>query len=452
MNYPCNNGLRPFLFILLLAASSSLYAGQVTFRLNMNGYEGFNTPEVNGTFNNWCGTCNAMSDQDGDGIWETTINLPAGNYQYKYSFDNWSGQENLRNAGCANDADNRTLNVTDNALVLDVVCWSLCQDCLEPDQSAWTLTWAEEFLGNALDMDTWNFDLGDHGWGNNEWQNYTSSPLNLQISAGSLKIITRHLGEENYSSARITTKDKFEFQYGKVEARIKVPIGQGIWPAFWMLGANIDAVSWPQCGEIDIMEHVNNEPLTHAAKHWNLNGHIYATTNAPVQVNEFHKYGIIWNEEGVTYFINDIPFFYLPFSENDNTADIFQRPFYFLLNVAIGGNWPGYPDGTATFPATMEVQYIRVYELNTLSASANENAERVNLYPVPAQDVLNIDFENVGNARRVHIFNAEGRHIASHIANGEKLMLDTQSWSSGLYIIQVWADNGEVQSHKVVKD
>lgn len=444
--------MRPFLFILLLAASSSLYAGQVTFRLNMNGYEGFNTPEVNGTFNNWCGTCNAMSDADGDGIWETTINLAAGNYQYKYSFDNWSGQENLRNAGCANDADNRTLSVTDNALVLDVVCWSLCQDCLEPDQSAWTLTWAEEFLGNALDMDTWNFDLGDHGWGNNEWQNYTSSPLNHQVSAGSLKIIARHLGGENYSSARITTKDKFEFQYGKVEARIKVPIGQGIWPAFWMLGANIDAVSWPQCGEIDIMEHVNNEPLTHAAMHWNLNGHIYATTNAPFQANEFHKYGIIWNEEGVTYFINDIPFFYLPFSENDNTADIFQRPFYFLLNVAIGGNWPGYPDGTATFPATMEVQYIRLYELNTLSASTNENTERVSLYPVPAQDVLNIDFENVGNARRVHIFNAEGRHIASHIANGEKLVLDTQSWSSGLYIVQVWADNGDVQSHKVVKD
>jgi beta-glucanase (GH16 family) len=439
------------IYLFLLAIPLNAYSVDVTFRLNMNGFEGFNTPEVNGTFNGWCGSCNAMSDPDEDGIWETTVNIPQGNIQYKFSFDNWSGQENLQSAYCANGSNNRTFIVPESALVLDVVCWGLCAGCLSPDESAWNLVWAEEFLGNSLNMDTWNFDLGDHGWGNNEWQNYTNSPLNHQVSAGSLKITARHQGGENYSSARITTRNKFEFQYGKVEARIKVPIGQGIWPAFWMLGANFQAVGWPQCGEIDIMEHVNNEPLTHAAKHWNLPGHTYETSNMPFQVNEFHKYGLIWNEVGVTYLVNDRPFFYLPFSENDNTAAIFQKPFYFLLNVAVGGNWPGYPDGTATFPATMEVQNIRVYEPNTLSASANEAADLTRIYPLPAKDNLNIDFGDVSLGRQVFIFNTAGQMFHSAFANGHMLQIDTRSWSAGLYIVQVWNENGEISSYKIVK-
>lgn len=443
--------MKTIFLALFIATAASVDAAQVTFRINMNGVDGFQVPEVNGTFNGWCGACNAMSDPDGDGIWETTVNIPVGAIEYKFSFDNWTGQENLRDAPCSNDAENRTLTVQED-VVLDVVCWGLCSDCLEPDQQNWSLVWSEEFLGNSLNTATWNYDLGDHGWGNNEWQNYTNSPFNLQVGAGSLKIIARHLGGENYSSARITTQGKYEFQYGKAEASIKVPIGQGIWPAFWMLGANFPVIGWPQCGEIDIMEHVNNEHVTHAAVHWNLGGHTYETTNVPFEKNEFHRYGIIWNEEGVTYLLNDHPFFYFPFLEANNTEDIFQRPFYFLLNVAVGGNWPGYPDGTATFPATMEVNYIRVFEPSTLSTGAESSAEHIRLYPVPAAERTTMEFEAPGRSRRVYVYHAEGKLIHTFMANATRLDIDIQDWSKGLYLLQVWEQDELLGTKKLVKE
>ena len=438
------------LAMVTLCQSTQGQAAQVTFRLNMNGVSGFDTPEVNGTFNGWCGTCNAMSDSNGDGIWETTISLAQGYHEYKYSFDNWTGQENLRDADCSSEAENRTLLVTGD-VVLDVVCWGLCEDCLPADESNWDLVWAEEFLGNSLNMDTWNFDLGATGWGNNEWQNYTDSPLNHQVGAGSLKIIARHLGGENYSSARITTQGKFEFQYGKAEARIKVPLGQGVWPAFWMLGSNFPTIGWPQCGEIDIMEHVNEEHVTHAAAHWNLDGHTYETTNVPFEINEFHRYGIIWDEGGVTYTLNDHPFFYFPFMEENNTAQIFQNPFYFLLNVAVGGNWPGYPDSSTPFPAVMEVQYIRVYEKSTLGSTVESPKESVKAWPNPTDDHVYLDFEKTGIARRVHAFNSSGQKMASFIANDDRKLIDMHGWASGLYILQVWEGKEQSAVIKVLR-
>lgn len=438
--------MKNLYFALFFCLSLPLYAAEVTFRIDMNGVSGFGVPEVNGTFNGWCGNCNAMTDQNGDGVWETTVNIPTGFVEFKYSFDNWLGQENLRDAPCGNDANNRTINVQEDT-ILDVVCWGLCADCLELEQQNWNLVWAEEFLGNSLDMDTWNHDLGDHGWGNNEWQNYTNSPFNLQVSAGSLKIIARHLGGENYTSARITTQGKFEFQYGKVEASIKAPIGQGIWPAFWMLGANFPTIGWPQCGEIDIMEHVNNEHVTHSAVHWNLGGHIYQTSNVPYEQNEFHRYAIIWNEEGITYLLNDHPFFYFPFLEENNTADIFQRPFYFLLNVAVGGNWPGYPDGTATFPATMEVKYIRVFEPSALKAEAGDPTEPFKLYPVPADEMSTMEFESQGRSRWIFVYHSSGKLIQTNRANDTKVDIDVGQWSEGWYFLQVW-ENGELLGTK----
>ncbi len=445
--------LNRVLFTMLIGiiCTGPLQAAQITFRLNMNGVSGFGTPEVNGTFNGWCGVCNAMSDANGDGIWETTINLNPGTYQYKYSFDNWTGQENLRNSGCANDANNRTLVVQDNE-VLDVVCWGMCMDCLEPDQSNWNLVWAEEFLGNSLNQNIWNFDLGASGWGNNEWQNYTNSPLNHEVSAGSLKITARQLGSQNYTSARITTQGKYEFQYGKVEARIKVPLGQGIWPAFWMLGANFPTIGWPQCGEIDIMEHVNNEHVTHAAVHWNLGGHIYETTNVPFEINQFHRYGIIWDENGVTYTLNDHPYFYFPILDNNNTANIFQKPFYFLLNVAIGGNWPGYPDATTPFPAVMEVQYIRVFEKNTLTTEDGNPSKMARAYPVPTRAEVMVEFPQMADQRRLHVFNSEGRMVYSTVSNNTIERIDTSGWAPGLYFLQIWEDKDQVQVLKIVRE
>ena len=125
----------------------------------------------------------------------------------------------------------------------------------------WQLIWADEFDGNSINASNWTHEIGTgfNGWGNNELQSYTNSSSNSSVSNGSLKInaLEQPIGQSDYSSARIISKNKFSFQYGKIEARLKMPLGQGLWPAFWMLGQNIDAVSWPQCGEIDVVEHLS---------------------------------------------------------------------------------------------------------------------------------------------------------------------------------------------------
>ncbi len=443
-----------FLICCLFLTSIETFGADITFRLNMNGYSGFNIPQVSGTFNNWCGNCNPMTDPDGDGIWEATINIPASTIEYKFSFDNWAGQENLsaQNGCTSSDGQftNRMLTIAGDA-ELNPVCWSLCTDCLIPDEENWVLSWSDEFDGNALDMDTWTHELGSSGWGNNELQNYTSSPNNLEVSEGSLKIIARSggIGSNSFSSARIITNNKMEFQYGKIEARIKVPVGQGIWPAFWMLGANYETVGWPQCGEIDIMEHVNNEPLTNSAMHWNQGGHTYRSSSVPFDATEFHLYGAIWNEDGVTFLLDDEPWWHFPFSPANNTAPIFQNPFFFLLNVAVGGNWPGNPNASTPFPAIMEVEYIRIFEIQPLSNSTIDLSE-VNLYPVPANDQLTISMGSHQGSWTYRIFDVAGKIILSGNGSGDTEMVDIQGWKAGVYVVELRSEGG-VKRMKVVK-
>jgi beta-glucanase (GH16 family) len=447
-----------FLLLGIFFYSISTSGADVTFRLNMNGLSGFNVPFVSGTFNNWCGNCHHMTDADGDGIWERTINIPAGMLQYKFTFGNWAGQENLTaTSGCTvSDGQfvNRSLNVQSD-IVLNAVCWGLCSDCLQPDDNIWELFWSDEFEGTALDNEIWTRELGNSGWGNNELQNYTSSPNNLQVSDGTLKIIARQesSGTSNYTSARIITNNKMEFQYGKIEARIKIPFGQGLWPAFWMLGGNFESVGWPHCGEIDIMEHVNNQPLTNSAIHWFNNvSHTYRTNSIPFDGNDFHKYGAIWNETGVTFMLDDHPFFYFAFSEANNSAQIFQKPFFFLLNVAVGGNWPGSPNESTPFPAIMEVDYVRIYNLSTVSTDTAEMPDATRIYPIPASDKLNISFESISGLREISVFNILGQLIMTVPASEDHILIETQSWQSGVYIIKVQEPFSEVKNYRVVKN
>ena len=446
-----------FLFINLWCANA-LRAAEVTFRLNMNGISGFTTPEVNGTFNNWCGSCNSMNDANGDGIWEATIDLPAGMIEYKFSFDNWAGQENLSAAsGCVvgnNEFTNRFL-IVQHDIVLDVACWGLCSACLPADTSNWVLTWSDEFNGNALNEETWTPEFGSSGWGNNEWQNYTNNPDNLEVSNGRLRISAIKQGEGlgGYTSARIITNNKMEFKYGKIEARIKVPSGQGIWPAFWMLGANFEEVGWPRCGEIDIMEHVNNEPLTNSAIHWfNNGGHTYRSSSVPVNQNSFQMYGAIWNENGVTFLINDYPYYYFQFQEGNNTAQIFQKPFFLLLNVAVGGNWPGYPDATTPFPAIMEVDYIRIYSQEIITADTKVKQETANIYPVPFTDYVNLMLPANEGSFQVSVKNLLGEEIEYLDKQTGLLKLNTKAWNKGIYIIKIQSQGSEPLFRKVLKN
>lgn len=232
----------------------------------------------------------------------------------------------------------------------------------------YNLVWQDEFNGTAIDASNWVHELGNSGWGNNELQNYTARPENSFISNGKLVIEAKQesLGGAPYTSARMKTQGLREFQYGRIDIRAKLPTGKGIWPALWMLGENIGTVGWPKCGEIDIMEIIGSEPATlHGTVHWDNNGN-YAnygqSTTLPsgTFADEYHVFTITWDDQFIRWFLDDVEY---------NVIDItpvglseFHNEFFFLFNIAVGGNWPGSPDGTTVFPQQMKVDYVRVFQ------------------------------------------------------------------------------------------
>ncbi|MFY0685771.1 MAG: family 16 glycosylhydrolase [Cyclobacteriaceae bacterium] len=239
----------------------------------------------------------------------------------------------------------------------------------EKDLPSMELVWSDEFEGSSLNGDYWTPDVGDGcdqgicGWGNDELQLYTSE--NLEISNGFLTI-TATEDEGKYYSARIISKSKVAHQFGRVDIRARMPQGQGIWPAIWMLGTNIDQVAWPMCGEIDIMEIVGHEPAkTHGTVHYD-GGTGYKTStgsralNSGVFADQFHVFSIVWDRDKIIWYLDNQKF--KTFSKSSSEQYPFNAPFYFIMNVAIGGRWPGNPDETTQFPQEMTVDYIRLYQ------------------------------------------------------------------------------------------
>lgn len=230
-----------------------------------------------------------------------------------------------------------------------------------------TLVWSDEFDASVLNTTDWNYETGGGGWGNNEWEIYTNSTDNSFLQDGLLNIkATKHPYNGNYYSARLTTKGKKEFTYGRIDIRAKMPIGKGIWPALWMLGGNISSVGWPACGEIDIMEYLGHEPLkVHGTAHYNDGGHKYKGGSYTVPEAEnlhekFHVFSIIWQENSIEWFIDYRRYYTV--TSSTVKFDAFNLPQFFIFNVAVGGNWPGYPDATTQFPQTMLVDYVRVFQ------------------------------------------------------------------------------------------
>ncbi|MEM7660373.1 MAG: family 16 glycosylhydrolase [Bacteroidota bacterium] len=235
-----------------------------------------------------------------------------------------------------------------------------------------TLAFSDEFNDASLDESTWTYEIGDGcdkglcGWGNNELQNYTNESENIRMEDGKLIITALKDQLNNYTSARIITEDKIELQYGRIDIRAKMPKGQGLWPALWMLGANISEVSWPECGEIDIMELVGHEPeATHGTVHYDNNGYTTSTGVSTLSSgdlsDQFHVYSIIWERDVIKWYLDNELFKTFTRASGDGGYP-FNAPFYFIMNVAVGGNWPGYPDDTTVFPQTMEVDYLRVFQ------------------------------------------------------------------------------------------
>ena len=529
--------------IVCWGSCSSCTTNLVTFQVNMASVSGFTTPYVSGTFNGWCGNCNPMSDPDGDQIWTTTLSLLSGYYEYKFSYDNWAGAENLLSGSSCTVTNfgftNRFVNVAQNQ-TQPVVCWASCDGPLAGNNPApqiqialtsgsnpsceatelvftatasnltsapsyqwrvdgvpvggnsntltthginngqvvtcaliggagcnstgpvisnsiaitrnapvapsvtittlgatpicagqavtfqanavnggtnpayqwkvngvnagtnsasfttsslqqgqivtcamtsnvacqtapWNLIWNDEFNGTALDASKWYPEIGASGWGNNEWQYYTGTANNVQFNNGQLHIVARNDGPagQQYSSARLITKNLFSFKYGRVTGRLQIPTGQGIWPAFWMLGANIDQVSWPGSGEIDIMEHINNENKIYGTAHWNNGGLNSNSGSITTGVTGFHDYTVEWDSLSIRFFMDGALYHQHTVASSNGSFDEFTKPFFLLLNVAVGGNWPGYPDATTTFPVSMDVDFVRVWQRSNAAAGGS---------------------------------------------------------------------------------
>jgi beta-glucanase (GH16 family) len=237
----------------------------------------------------------------------------------------------------------------------------------------YTLVWNDEFSGTALDGNTWNYESGNGsgGWGNNELEYYTNSPKNVFVSNGNLIIEARKeaIGGFNYSSARITTQNKKAFTYGRVDIRAKLPKTKGIWPALWMLGSNISSVGWPASGEIDIMELLGQEPAkSYGTLHFGASsashgqkGNSY-TLSSGTFYDQFHVFSMEWKQDQIKLYVDDNLYLTVNKADLGSSPYPFNAPFFFIFNVAVGGNWPGNPDASTTFPQRMIVDYVRVFQ------------------------------------------------------------------------------------------
>lgn len=241
----------------------------------------------------------------------------------------------------------------------------------------WRLAWSDEFNGrdgSPPDPAVWTHETGGEGWGNHELEYYTDRPANARIDNptgrdGALVIqaLRDKFGGRDYTSARLTTQNGFSFTYGRAEARIQIPYGQGLWPAFWMLPVTGD---WPDAGEIDIMENIGREPaLIHGTAHgpgyYGANGLSaqYSLKSGAAWSTGYHVYGLEWEPGALRWYADGALYLTLaPSSLPRGSAWVFNRPFFLLLNVAVGGGWPGAPDAKTVFPQTMKVDWVRVYQ------------------------------------------------------------------------------------------
>ena len=265
------------------------------------------------------------------------------------------------------------------AMMLLVCACVAAQSAVPSAGSKRTLVWSDEFNApndSPVDSSKWVLESGGDGWGNQELEYYTARPENAFQRDGNLVIRVleeKYTGSDgvtrNYTSARLKTKGKFSQRYGRFEARIKIPYGQGIWPAFWMLGDDIEKKGWPDCGEIDIMENIGKEP---AIVHGTIHGPGYSGgkgIGAPFELpagqrfaDDFHVFAVEWEPKAIRFYVDDHLYTTrTPAELPKGTKWVFRHPFFILLNVAVGGGWPGNPDASTVFPQTMLVDYVRVY-------------------------------------------------------------------------------------------
>ena len=394
-----------FFNIIFLSIS---FSATVSFYVDMTDSEfpnsDYDSVVINGSWcssgNGWDGWCLTLSDDDNDNIYEGTVDLNNGDYEYVIvvsgSADNWSGWGQIINFPPSSSCD---FNPTDSYYnygftiggndIDQRYCAGTCnEDCNDNssddggddggDTDSWQLVWSDEFDSPDIDESKWNFEIGtgSWGWGNGEHQYYTSRSENAYIEDGKLIIqaLYENYGGSNYTSARMTTKNKGDWTYGKISGRIRVPNAGGTWPAFWMMPTNSVYGGWPNSGEIDIMEHVgcdagNVHGTIHCNEYnWANNTQQGGTLNnvlasTGTDIDEFHIYSIVWNENSISWYVDNINYFTYNKSEDNYTSWPFDQSFFIILNLAIGGDWGGICSfDSTTFPQLFEIDYVRVYQ------------------------------------------------------------------------------------------
>jgi len=365
-------------------------------------------------------------------------------------------------------SDTRTAGFTTlkKLIQITVLLWGSAMAVVSSGQTlpGWNLVWADEFTqadGTPPDSTKWGYEVGGGGFGNNELEYYTSRTNNARIEGNQLVIEAKQesFGGRNYTSARLLTKGKWAWTYGRIEARIQIPRGQGLWPAFWMLGTNIDAVSWPTCGEIDIMENIGAEPGTvHGTIHGpgysggNGIGGPYTLPGGAAFADAFHIFAIEWETNRIRWYVDGQQYFTVtPANLPSGTTWVFTAPQFLLLNVAVGGNWPGSPNASTTFPQRMTVDYVRVYAAtNAAPITTNDAACGGNVLPNPGFELAGLSTWTTygGNtylqssaSYPVHsgsnVFKVYGQFIGSQ--NDSGLFRDTPTTPGTSYTADGWA-------------
>ena len=314
-------------------------------------------------------------------------------------------------------------------------------------QSSYELVWSDEFNSNGFpDSTSWSYETGAGGWGNNELEYYTSKRLdNARVENGSLILEARKesYSGSNYTSARLMTYHNGKYwKYGRIEARMKLPYGQGIWPAFWMMGKSLFAgTGWPACGEIDIMELIGGgegrDDKVYGTAHWANAAGSHAQYGGNYQLAQgifadtFHIFSIEWTETYIKWFVDGIQFNVISITPSDLSE--FHQEFFLILNLAVGGNWPGYPDSTTVFPQKLEVDYIRVFQMNTTAIEPKRDDNSLIVYPSPATDKLFV--KNLKKKQKYFFFDCLGKMVRTGVISpGSYIKLN--GLNPGIYIIQ----------------
>jgi beta-glucanase (GH16 family) len=329
--------------------------------------------------------------------------------------------------------------------------------------SQFQLVWSDEFDGDTLDNTKWNYEIGNgtNGWGNNEKEYYTSRPQNIKVQDGKLIItaINESYGGFGYTSGRITTKGKGHWKYGRFEIGAKLPHGTGIWPAFWLMpeAKSYGTGMWPDNGEVDIMEYVGYDPgkiygTVHVKNHYGSNG-VGKSLNYSGVENSQHVFAVEWGPDTISWYVDNYKYF--TYLRNGNSWEDwpFDKDFYIILNLAVGGNWGGAKGiDNSIFPQTFEIDYVRIYQMHGLEINKSTSGDLIKVSPNPVKDKIRIYLDdNIVNRTRATVYDSSGIMVfPPSICKSNITEIDFSTFKPGAYLVVVQNSKGS-QSFKLIK-